>query len=233
MSSVFRLAALAVLAAISACAAQLGGGAAQQRACPALQNVDLAELRRLADPVHNAGVEGFDAWVRDQTSRTPMPPEAEAAATRIRVGVPATGMWAIENRVTVWREGDAWFIARRDMDLRAPPPVPQSPGVDVAPAPLTLEQRFPVVRGQLSPEQGRALDAMLADPCLWLEPNRVTSRVPRVRGDDWICVADSSSWAGEVVQPGQPPRLIGIACESDLLTSRLLQYVSRLTPVAN
>lgn len=199
--------------------------------CPAFENVDRAELMRLADPAQNPAVAEYDQNIRASVERTPLPPEAAVATTRIRLRAPPTGMWARDNFVTAWRDGRGdWYFARQDIDYSAPPPPPVMPPsypqpADWAPLSPTLAERFPVRTGRASMEAGAALDALLADPCMRLEPDRFTSSVPLRRAHGWVCVPDSSAWFAEIVQAGRPPRLVGVACENRFLSSRLLQTV--------
>jgi len=231
---------VSILALISACAA--AGGAETERLprpsqCPALASVDYAGLMRLADPATNTRVSQYDTWAREQVEMTPLPDEARAATTRIRIGLPPTGMWRLDNRITLWRDAaGAWFVSRRDQDLGLPPPPPQPPPYPTPegwtpPPPPSLEERFPVVTGPVAPVDAQRLEAALADPCLRLEPNRFTSTIPMRGTHDWVCVPDSSSWAAEIVEPGRPARLIAIACQNDLLTSDLLQQASSIQPL--
>lgn len=230
-----RLGAALAVGLVAACAAIQGGpseGAPRLSECPAFEDVDHAELMRLADPAQNPRVAEYDQNIRASVDRTPLPPEAAIATTRIRLRVPPTGMWARDNFVTVWRnESGVWFVARQDIDNNAPPPPPimppsYPPPADwVQPPAPPLAERFPVRVGPASTPTGAALDAALADSCMRLEPDRYTSRIPLRRAQDWVCVPDSSVSLAEIVQPERPTRLVGVACENRFLTSRLLQIV--------
>ncbi|MCR6645631.1 MAG: hypothetical protein NVV62_14515 [Terricaulis sp.] len=220
----FQAGALALLLAAGACASLDGGAPAaqvRQADCPALANVDLNRLHaRAAEIAADA-----DAAVARLVSETPLTPEAEAAETRIRVRVPPTGMWALDNRVTLWRTDAGWRMARRDIDHRRPPPPPPPPNAPAdwaaPPNPNEIVREGPVLA-----EDGAQLDAMLANPCLELEPTRFSHTIPMRQGHDWVCVPDSSYWAAEIIQPGRPPRLISIGCENNLGMSALVRMAA-------
>lgn len=227
--------ALALLLGAGACAnlSAREAGAPRQADCPAVADVNLRALHRLAE--ENA--EARDARVRELTSETPLPAAAETATTRIRVRVPPTGMWALDNRVTLWRDETGWRMARRDIDHRRPPPPPPPPPPPGAPADWQPPPQPPnpndIVReGLVLAEDVAQLEALLDDPCLELEPARFSWQVPMRRGENWICVPDSSYWAAEIVQPGRPARLISIGCENNLRTSALVRMAAsaRLAP---
>lgn len=223
MAMKFQAGALALLLAAGACASLDGGAPAaqvRQADCPALANVDLNRLHaRAAEIAADA-----DAAVARLVTETPLTPEAEAAETRIRVRVPPTGMWAQDNRVTLWRTDAGWRMARRDIDhRRPPPPPPPNAPADWAAPPNPNE----IVReGPVLAEDGAQLDAMLANPCLELEPTRFSHTIPMRQGHDWVCVPDSSYWAAEIIQPGRPPRLISIGCENNLGMSALVRMAA-------
>lgn len=231
----FQASALAFLLLGGACASfsATPSASARQADCPALANIDLSRLHILA--AENA--ESRDQRVRELTGATPLPAEAESAATRIRVRVPPTGMWALDNRVTLWRTDDGWRMARQDIDYRRPPPAPPPPRpidapADWTPAPTPPEPNEVIREGAIMAEDGAQLDALLNDPCLELEPTRFSHTVPTRRGHDWVCVPDSSYWAAELIQAGQPPRLISIGCENNLRMSALVRLAAsaRLPP---
>lgn len=219
-------------AAVVAACATLGAGerfpTAEQ--CPAFAEFDPAALRRNGDPARNERVAAYDDWVREQVDAVPVPAEANNARTRIRVRVPPTGMWAQDDFVTAWKdETGQWRIARRRIDYRAPPPAPVPPPYPLPenwrqPPPPSQEERFPLLVGPADAATAARLDAYLADPCMNAEPTRFPSTLLRREGPPWVCVPDSSSMAGEIIEPGRT-RLIGIACENDLVTSDFLKYV--------
>lgn len=236
-SRLWRMSALAALAPglffAAACVSANDGGPAPRPACLALENVDLAALQALAED---------DAAERDEAARrfisaTPLPDAAAGAETRIRVRVPPTGMWAQDNFITLWRADDGWHVARQDKDYRAPPPPPpppRPPGApsDWAPPPQPPHPNDVIHEGPLGADQSAQLDALLADPCLTLEPDRYTWKIPLERGPDWVCVPDSSYWAAEILQRDRPRRIISIACENRTLTSALVRFASGQRPHA-
>jgi len=208
-----------------------GEGGIAQAQCPALENVDLRELRALAE---ESAAERNEAAQRF-TSTTPLPEAAANADTRIRVRVPPTGMWAQDNLVTLWRAEDGWHVARQDKDYRRPPPPPPPPRpadapADWAPPPQPLNPNDVIHEGPLDAGASAQLDALLADPCLTLEPDRYSWKIPLQRGPDWVCVPDSSYWAAEILVRDRPPRFVSIACENRTLTSALVQFASGQRP---
>ncbi len=223
--------AVALLAAACVSAGGSGESGVSQAQCPALDNVDLNELNALAAE----NPEESDEAVRRFTGATPLPEAAAAADTRIRVRVPPTGMWAQDNFITLWRADDGWHVARQDKNYRAPPPPPPPPRPADAPADWTPPPQPPhpndvIHEGPIGAERSAQLDALLADPCLTLEPDRYTWKIPLRRGQDWVCVPDSSYWAAEIIQRDRPPRLVSIACENRTLTSALVQFASGQRP---
>lgn len=223
--------ALALFAAACVSTAGSNDGAVTQAQCPALENVDLRELQALAE--ENAAES--DEAVQRFTSTTPLPDAAANADTRIRVRVPPTGMWAQDNLVTLWRAEDGWHVARQDKNFRAPPPPPPAPRPPNAPADWTPPPQPPhpndvIHEGPIGAERSAQLDALLADPCLSLEPDRYSWKIPMQRGQDWVCVPDSSYWAAEIIQRDRPPRLVSIGCENRTLTSALVQFASGQRP---
>lgn len=227
MGQAWRLGAVSAVGIVAACAASTQGEQSADRLprlseCPAFADVDYPELMRLADPARNDYVAQYDENIRTSVARTPLPAEAAASTTRIRLRVPASGMWAIDSVVTVWRdESGAWFVARQDVNGRAPPPMPDPVTGERPP----FESQFPVRTGRVDAADAAALDAMLADPCMRHEPDRYTYAVPLVQAQDWVCVPDSSVWLAEIVELGRPVRLVGVRCENRFLTSSLLQAV--------
>ncbi|HRO02245.1 MAG TPA: hypothetical protein PLS69_01375, partial [Terricaulis sp.] len=219
--------ALGLLAAACVSATGAGEGGITQAQCPALENVDLRELRALAEE----NVAESNEAVQRFTSATPLPEAAANADTRIRVRVPPTGMWAQDNLITLWRAEDGWHVARQDKDYRRPPPPPPPPNApaDWAPPPNPNDV---IHEGPIGEERSAQLDALLADPCLTLEPDRYSWKIPLQRGQDWVCVPDSSYWAAEIIQRDRPPRLISIGCENRTLTSALVQFASGQRPYA-
>lgn len=218
--------------AMGACAT-LGAGASRYPAaeqCPVFAEYDPAALAAAGDPAQNARVAAYDAWARARVDEVPVPVEAAAATTRIRVWVPATGMWHVEDYVTAWKdEGGHWRIARRRIDSAQPPPPPEPPPFPTPPDWLpppqpSMEERFPLLVGPADAATAGRLDAYLADPCMSAEPTRFSTTLPRRNGPDWVCVPDSSSMAGEIIEPGRT-RLITVACENDMVTSDFLRFV--------
>lgn len=227
-----RLFLLGAVCAIAACASLGAGGERDPTAaqCPAFAEFDPAALRRNGDPAQNERVAAYDQWAREQLAGVPLLPEAANATTLIRVRVPPTGMWAQDDFAAAWKdESGQWRIARRRIDYRAPPPPPVPPPYptpqDWRPPPEpTMEERFPLFVGPASAETAARLDAFLADPCMDAEPTRFPSSLPRRTGPPWVCVPDSSSMAGEIIEPGRT-RLIAVACENDLVSSDFLKFV--------
>ena len=218
--------------AIAACAS-LSSGAPQYptaEQCPLFATYDPAALAAAGDPTQNARVANYDSWARERVEEVPVPAEAVNATTRIRVRVPSTGMWHVEDYVTLWKdEGGRWRIARRRIESGQPPPPPVPPPYPMPPdwrqpPPPSMEERFPLLVGPADAATAARLDAFLADPCMDAEPTRFSSILPRRQGPAWVCVPDSSSMAGEIVQPGRT-RLIAVACENDFITSDFLKFV--------
>lgn len=218
-------------AAIAACASLNSNAARYPSAeqCPAFAEYNPAALAAAGDPAQNQQVAAYDAWARTRVDEVPVPAEAASAATRIRVRVPATGMWHVEDYVTAWKdEGGQWRIARRRIQSVPPPPPPPPPyptPPDWQPPPRpSMEERFPLLVGPANAATAARLDAYLADPCMNAEPTRFSHTLPRRRGSPWVCVPDSSSMAGEVIEPGRT-RLITVVCENDMVTSDFLRFV--------
>lgn len=223
------LAGIGFVALIAACATPGSRypGAAQ---CPAFATYDPAALHRAGDPSQNERVATYDDWTRGRVADVPVPAEAANATTRIRVRVPPTGMWPVDDLVTAWKDEEGrWFIARRRLDFSAPPPPPTPPSgasADWRPSPdPPLEERFPLLLGPADATTVARLNAALEDPCMNAEPTRFSSMLPRREGSDWVCVPDSSAMAAEIVEPGGRVRLIAIACENELATSDFIRFV--------
>jgi len=218
--------------AVAACASLDKGTARYPSAaqCPVFGEYDPAALAAAGDPAHNQRVANYDTWARERVGEVPVPPEAANAATRIRVRVPGTGMWHMEDYVTAWKdEAGRWRIARRQINSNAPPPPPEPPPYPMPenwqpPAPPSMQERFPLLVGPADAATAARLDAYLADPCMNAEPTRFGSSLPRRDGAPWVCVPDSSAMAGEIVEPGRA-RLITVACENDMVTSDFLRFV--------
>ncbi len=218
--------------AVAACAS-LGSSAERYPSadqCPAFATYDPVALAAAGDPAQNSQVAHYDAWARERVAEVPVPTEAANATTLIRVRVPATGMWRVEDYVAAWKdENGRWHIARRKIEGGQPPPPPVSPPYPMPenwqpPAPPTMEERFPLYVGPADAATAARLDAYLADPCMNAEPTRFSHTIPRREGPPWVCVPDSSSMAGEIVEPGRT-RLISVRCENDMVTSDFLEYV--------
>lgn len=216
---------------VAACASLNSGTARYPTAeqCPAFAEYDPAALAAAGDPVQNERVAHYDTWARERVAEVPVPPEAANAATRIRVRVPATGMWHVEDYVAAWKdEGGRWHIARRRIETNQPPPPPVPPPYPTPenwqpPAPPSMEERFPLLVGLADAATAARLDAYLADPCMNAEPTRFPSLLPRRGNAPWACVPDSSAMAGEIIEPGRT-RLIAVACENDMVTSDFLRF---------
>ena len=219
-------------AAIAACASLNSNAARYPSAeqCPAFAEYAPAALAAAGDPEQNPQVARYDAWARERVDEVPVPPEAAHASTRIRVRVPGTGMWHMEDYATAWKdEGGRWRIARRRIETNRPPPPPVPPPYPMPenwqpPAPPSREERFPLFVGPADAATAARLDAYLDDPCMNAEPTRFSHTLPRRRGSPWVCVPDSSSMAGEVIEPGRT-RLITVSCENDMVTSDFLRFV--------
>lgn len=218
--------------AMAACSTLNAGSSRYPTAeqCPAFAEYDPAALAAAGDPAQNQHVANYDTWARERVGEVPVPVEAANAATRIRVRVPATGMWRMEDYVTAWKdEGGQWRIARRRLDFSQPPPPPVPPPYPTPPdwqppSPPSMEERFPLLVGPADAATAARLDAYLADPCMNAEPTRFSHTLPRREGPPWVCVPDSSAMAGEIVEPSRT-RLITVACQNDLVTTDFLNFV--------
>lgn len=218
--------------AVAACASLSSGTPRYPTAeqCPAFEEYDPAALHRAGDPAQNEQVAHYDAWARERVAEVPVPAEAANATTLIRVRVPATGMWHVEDYVAAWKDlSGRWQIARRRIEGNQPPRPPVPPPYPTPenwqpPAPPTMEERFPLLVGPADAVTAARLDTYLADPCMNAEPTRFSHTIPRRQGPSWVCVPDSSSMAGEIIEPGRT-RLISVRCENDLVTSDFLRYV--------
>lgn len=230
MRALFLLSAAS--AVIAACASFASNAPRYPTAaqCPAFAEYDPAALAAAGDPAQNPQVANYDNWARERVAEVPVPVEAANATTLIRVRVPSTGMWHVDDYVAAWKdEGSRWRIARRRIEGNQPPPPPAPPPYPTPenwlppPAP-TMEERFPLLVGPADAATAARLDAYLADPCMNAEPTRFSHTIPRRNGPSWVCVPDSSSMAGEVIEPGRT-RLISVRCENDMVTSDFLRYV--------
>ncbi len=223
------LAAISVLALLAACSGlsdaevQNDPSAVQ---CPAFATYDPAALRRVGDPARNPNVASYDEGARRLIASVPVPPEVANATTLIRVSVPPSGMWRLDNTGAAWKdESGQWWVALRQIDYRAPPPMPiPVPYGQTSPPLPTMEERFPLRVGPASAATAARLDAYLADPCLNAEPTRFPSELPRLRAEPWLCAHDSSLMVGEIVEPGRE-RLMTVACENELVTTSFLRFL--------
>lgn len=224
------LATFGALALVAACSTLTGSDAPRAPSaaqCPVFATYSPSALQRAGDPALNAAVASYDEGARSLLAEVPFPAEAANAATRIRVSVPPSGMWALYNAATAWKdEAGVWWIARRTIDYRQPPPprVFLPPG-HVQPPPPTMEERFPLIVGPASAASAARLEAYLADPCMNAEPTRQPGELPRRRGAPWICALDSSLMVGEIIEPNGRTRIITVACENELVTTAFLRFL--------
>jgi hypothetical protein len=138
-------------------------------ACPTLRNLD---------PANWAGDIGFDAgplerletWereIRGETSVVEVPGDA-TVVLRAFAGSAETQIVSTDSVAMVWREADGvWRFHKVDWAREAIPPPPPSPG---DPAPASPFDPRTVTIGVLAAESAQALETLLADPCLMLEP---------------------------------------------------------------
>ena len=185
------------------------------------------------------------AWIQKYTADTPLPPGADEAETRIRVRVPPTGMWALDTRVTLWKDAaGTWQVATNNIDYRAPPPPPPPPPPidangnllpgyeDWVPEPPPPPPP-PYSTSALDPAKAAEVDAILADPCFTQGPDSLPYSVPLNEIDEygreeWLCPMDSAYYMAEVKQAGLPARYISHSCYMDFAVSNLLTLTAYL-----
>ncbi|MEZ6012489.1 MAG: hypothetical protein R3C08_11530 [Hyphomonas sp.] len=186
------------------------------------------------------------AWIGKYTADTPLPPGADEAETRIRVRVPPTGMWALDTRVTLWKDtAGTWQVATNNIDYRAPPPPPPPPPPidekgnllpgyeDWVPEPPARPPP-PYSTSALDPAKAAEVDAILADPCFVQGPDSLPYSVPLNEIDEygreeWLCPMDSAYYMAEVKQAGLPARYISHSCYMDFAVSKLLTLTAYLS----
>lgn len=204
--------------------------------CPGTEEFDAAQigLEMAPDAATRA------ARIAEYTSVTPLPPAADAASTRIRVRVPATGMHRLDTMLTLWRtDTGAWHAANGSKDYGAPPPLPvpiyneqgEIIGADYPEPPAYVE-------GPIDPERGTKLDAFLADPCFIHGPDSLPYEVPvRTPGAPphpyWTCPPDSAAYMAELVQAGQPARYLSQSCYMDFAVSGFLTLAAYSYPMTD
>ncbi len=204
--------------------------------CPGAERFDVAKIK--AKNAEEAAM--LTERISEFTSITPLPPGAEEAATRIRVRVPATAMWWLDTRMTLWKDaGETWQIATNNVQTNSPPPPPKPPpppgedGNSSRTDPPTPEPP-PYLASPLDAASAARLDAFLADPCFINGPDNLRYSVPLIEIDaygreEWICPPDSASYMAEVKQAGLPTRYISHACYMDFAVSELLTAVSYMS----
>jgi hypothetical protein len=157
-----------------ASAAQDGFGTPGRRpagaqACPTIRN--LADENWRGEIGFDAGpIERLDAWerqIRGETATVAVPADA-TVILRAFGGWSETQQVATDSVATVWRGADGvWRFHKVDWAKGAIPPPPPPPG-DPTP-PIPFEPRT-VSSGVLAAGSAQALDDLLAEPCLMLEP---------------------------------------------------------------
>lgn len=216
--------------------------AADGTLCPGAETFDVARIKAM----NAEDAAKSEAWILEHTQPTPLPPGAAEAETRLRVRVPASGMWPLDTRVTLWKAaGGAWHIATDNKDYGAPPPPPPPPPpVDAegnllpgfegwVPEPPP-PPKPPYSTSALEAGAAAELDAFLADPCFVNGPDRLPYSVPFNEVDEhgreeWLCPPDSAYYMAEVKQPGLPARYISHSCYMDFAVSKLLTRTAYLT----
>lgn len=206
--------------------------------CPGEAQFDVAKIKAK----NAAEAATLSARISEVTSITPLPPGAEEADTRIRLRVPATAMWWLDTRVTLWKDdSQTWQIATNNVETNSPPPPPRPP-----PAPLgedgkplwaypPVPERPPYLASPLDAASAARLDTFLADPCFINGPDRLPYSVPLNEIDEygreeWLCPPDSAYYMAEVKQPGLPTRYISHSCYMDFAVSKLLTAATYMTP---
>lgn len=203
--------------------------------CPGAETYDAGKINAKMVPQADAII----AHITEYTAITPLPPGARDAETRVRVRVPPTGMWALDTRVTLWKDaGGTWQIATDNKDYRAPPPPPPPPppidadgnllpGFEDWQPPPAPTPSPPYLTSALNADDAARLDAFLADPCFIDGPDNLPYSVPfnaidEYGREEWLCPPDSTAYMAEVRQPGLPARYISHSCYMDFAVSKLL-----------
>jgi hypothetical protein len=200
--------------------------------CPGAATYDVEAIR-----AENAATPERAALIAELVSATPLPPGAEAAATRIRVRVPPGGLSGLDTSVTLWKDEDAaWQIATNNIDRHAPPPqpVPRDENGNLIPGyEYLLKPKPPYLTSPLDVASAAKVDAALADACFKAGPDRLPYDVPlRKKSENgqtsWLCPPDSAFYTAEVQVPGEAPRYISHACYMDFATSQFLSLTAYL-----
>jgi len=177
-------------------------------------------------------------------AQTPHRPSPQALIV-IRAYVPPAGHHAaMEYHGMTWREPDGqWWVWSQWIDRLQPPPPPPPPPrpgePEPEPAPSTWDERFPPVSGPVSGEVAARLEAAWSDPCRVWEPDRMPWAIPLLRRDPATrsrlreCPRGGAPILGDIVEAGQPPRLISYPCNMAFSTDKLLTSTAFARPAEN
>lgn len=173
--------------------------------CPGAGTYDAARIIAMSDERAQARADYAATYYKDVI----VPPEAESAATRIRVRVPATGMHPADTRLVLWKEeGGTWQVADSSKNHAAPPPMPK-PVFNEAGEIIGAEfpEEVPYVAGAMNEERAAQLDALLASKCFREGPDSLPYeaplRAPAGAPNPFVtCPPDAAGYAAELVQPG-------------------------------